>query len=247
MTAADGCQIGSPGEMRHSLDRRAILAEHWFLRCLSEQELDRLLHTARVERHPKNRLIFARGDPGATMMAVLNGQVKLSIGGDDGREMILHIAGPGDVFGEIALLTGVSRTADATAFQECSLLVIERRAFRPILEANSALCLDILGLVCRRLIIATDRVEDILFHDRSAKLARVLIRLAKTHGKQTPKGTEIRLNLSQRQLGNLVGLTRESMNKQLADWKKRQIVDHAAGFVTIADMSALEKMAGGVV
>ncbi len=125
--------------LQHSLDRRTLLAQHWILSQLSEAELDRLLRYVRVERFDKNREIFSYGDIGRSMMAVISDRVKLSRTVRGGKEVILNIAVPGDIFGEIAILDELERTADAVTLEDTNVLVIERRDFLPILEDNANL------------------------------------------------------------------------------------------------------------
>ncbi len=228
--------------MQHSLDRRALLAQHWILRQLSDAELDRLLRYVRVERFDKNRQIFSYGDIGRSMMAVITGRVKLSRTVRGGKEVILNIAGPGDIFGEIALLDELERTADAATLEDTNVLVIERRDFLPILEDNAKLCIQILRLVCSRLRRTTDQLGETLYLTRSARLAKALLRLAREHGVESVDGTQIPVKLSQRDLGNIIGLTRESLNKQLGVWRDGRILTFDDGKITICDIETLNEI-----
>lgn len=224
------------------IDKRTLFNEYWLFRCLSEPEAERLLRYARMEHHPANRRLFRQGESDHSLIAVLGGRIKLSRHSADGREVILGIVGAGEVIGEMALLTGQARSADATAMERCEILIIERRDFLPVLENNAGLCIKLLEMICGRLQRTNMQLEDMVFLDRSAKLARALLRLADEHGKETAAGLEIELKLSQRELGNLVGLTRESMNKQLADWRKQGVVSVDDGLITIRDRDALEEL-----
>ena len=118
-------------------EKRQIFERHFLLGKLSGDEIDTLLHYARVERYPSGREIFSKGSPGQCMMAVLRGTVKMSSVSPEGKEIVFNIMNPGECFGEIALLDGEERSADAVAMTDCELLVLNRRDFMPILEKRA--------------------------------------------------------------------------------------------------------------
>jgi CRP/FNR family transcriptional regulator, cyclic AMP receptor protein len=114
--------------------KRSLLSRHFLLAQLAPEELDRVLQVAGERRFKNGQVIFQKGDPGTSMMAVLEGRVRIGAYSEDGKEIILNIVEPGQVFGEIALLDGKERTADATAMGPTNLLVLDRRDFIPFLE-----------------------------------------------------------------------------------------------------------------
>lgn len=221
-------------------DKEKLFSEHWLLSCLSEPEADRVIQYSRIDHYPANKELFREGEEGNNMMAVLGGRVKMSSRSNDGKEVTLNIIGPGGVFGEMALLTKDNRSATALTLEDCVVLVLERRDFIPLLERNSKLCIKLMEYLCHKIVKTSEQVEDAVFLDRPAKLAKALLRLAKEFGEKTPQGTRIDLKLSQRNLGNLVGLTRESMNKQLAEWREQNIVRLDDGVITLQNIDALE-------
>lgn len=225
--------------MTFSTDKRQIFAENWLLRHLGDAAANTLAHYTRVEEYPAEAEIFRQGDPGNYMMAVLSGRLKMTIRAPDGKEIVLGFIGAGEIFGEMALLTSGNRSADATTLEPSSLLVIERRDFLPILQHDANLCIELLGIVCRRLQKTDQQIVETLFLDRSAKIANALLRLVGDYGRQIPEGVRIELKLSQSELGNLVGLTRESINKQIAEWRELGIISTADGMITIVDDDAL--------
>ena len=115
-------------------EKRHIFERHFLLGKLSRDEIDTLLHYARVERYPAGHDIYAKGSPGQSLMAVSSGTVKMTSVSIEGKEIVFNIVHPGDIFGEIALLDGGERSADAVAMTDCELLVLNRRDFMPILE-----------------------------------------------------------------------------------------------------------------
>ncbi|MGQ0662418.1 MAG: Crp/Fnr family transcriptional regulator [Pseudomonadota bacterium] len=183
-----------------------------------------------------------KGSPGQGMMAVLSGRVKVSSPAPHGKEIMLNVINPGEVFGEIALLDGKERTADATAMSDCELLVLNRRDFVPFLERNPALCIRLLGVLCERLRHTDQQVADLMFLGPAARLAKALLQLAETPGEHSPGGTRIALKGTQRELGNRMGLSREGTNKQLRRWGNTGIVGLGRGFVTFKDGPALRRL-----
>ena len=120
-----------------TIDKRRLLEQHPLFGQLEAEELDRLVTYMRVARYPRRTVLFRKGDPGTNMMVVLRGRVKVCTHSEDGKELVLNLFSPGDVFGEIALLDGADRTADAVTLDDCDLLVLERRDFLPFLHDPS--------------------------------------------------------------------------------------------------------------
>jgi len=226
-------------------DRKKILENHPFFAKLSVSERDTLLSRARGKRFRNGEIIFHKGMPGDSMIAVLSGQVRISAPGIDGREIVLNTIEPGQVFGEIALVDGGPRTAEAAAATDCELVFLDRRDFVPFLESHPSLAQALLLIVCQRLRQTTEQVEDVMFLQLPERLARKLLQLAASHGRQIQEGTRIESGLSQRELGNLLGLSRESINKQLASWHRQGVLSIDGGVITIANLEELRRIAGG--
>src|ERR1700722_9115761 len=117
-----------------SRKKRELVEGHAIFECLSKTDLDALLTHARVEHYRAGHKIFAKGSPGRSMMAILRGSVRISAPSSAGRELVFTTLQPGEVFGEIALIDGQERTADATAITDCEALVLDQREFVPFLE-----------------------------------------------------------------------------------------------------------------
>ena len=227
------------------IDKRQLMSQSSLLRELSAEDLERLVTYVRVAKFAANEVIFRKGDPGHSMMSVITGRVRIGSLSPTGKEAVLNIINPGEVFGEIALLDGKARTADATAMVDSDLLVLERREFIPFLERHPRTCIDLLTVLCGRIRDTTEMVEDTLFLDLPARLGRTLLRLAERHGEETGDGIRIGIKFSQRELGDLVGMTRESINKQLAAWREMGIVKIDRGHILIGDVDALEDVIDG--
>jgi CRP/FNR family cyclic AMP-dependent transcriptional regulator len=216
---------------RHSLEK------HMLLRHLEPDARLRIVGYARTRRYAAGETIFVKGSAGTGMMTVLIGQVRISVLSRQGKEMVINEINPGEVFGEIALLDGGERTADATAVTNCELLVLERRDVLAFLETNPKACLKLLETVCQRLRRTTEQVEDVVFLELPNRMAKALLRLTRKD--------DDRVRLSQRELANLVGGTRESMNKYLGTWKRDDIIAIEAGKIRVRDRAALELIAKG--
>ena len=141
------------------------------------------------------------------------------------------------------MLDGEARTADAIALEETDLLVLERSKFQPFLRENPDLALRLLAVVCKRLRETSAQLEDTAFLETPSRLARCLLRLSKGFGKAVQDGTMLDIKLPQQQLGAYIGVSRESVNKQLAEWQRDGLIAVAAGVITLRDLRALEEIA----
>jgi CRP-like cAMP-binding protein len=226
-----------------SLDKLSLLSGHWLLGQLNKPELDRLGSHARIQRYRANEAIFRKGDPGLTMLAVISGRVKISATSPDGTEVVMNIIDTGEVFGEIALLDGKPRTADATAMGPTELLALDHRDFLSVLDQHPDVSRRIIGILCERLRRTSQQLEDTLFLVQSARLAKTLVRLASEYGVETPAGTRIDLRLSQRELATMVGMRREALNRQLGRWREASLIAVEDGSILIRDRDALRRIA----
>ena len=224
---------GSTLSQRQALRRSALFAR------LGDNETDAVLAHARIVKYVEGDQIVAKGDPGDSMMAVLNGRVSICAPSTDGRIMVLSVLRDGDVFGEIALLDGKERTADVTALTDCEILIVPRRSLWALLERRPDLCIDLMLVLCERLRRTNEQVEDLAFLDLEARLAKALLRLAGENGVGRTGAKPVAIRISQRALGELVGGSRESVNKHLQDWKRSGIVSIEKGAVVVRDMTAL--------
>jgi CRP-like cAMP-binding protein len=221
--------------------RAALLASPLF-QAMQPAELDEILKFASERRFRRNQTIFQRGDNGSSLMAVLRGRVRISSVSGDGKEVTLNVINPGEIFGEIALLDGQPRSADANAIEETLLLVVERRHFVPFLRQNEDLYLRLLAVLCSRLRRTSMALEEIALFDLPVRLARVLLKLAEDYGRPSAGGTRVDLKLSQRDLSNLVASSRESVNKQLRLWRESGAVDMADGFIVLRRPADLKNL-----
>jgi CRP-like cAMP-binding protein len=224
--------------------KRAALTASPLFQAMKPGELDEILKLAGEKRWPRGATIFQKGDEGTSMMAVLRGRVRVSAVSADGREVTLNVISPGEIFGEIALLDGKPRSADATAIEETTLLVVERKQFLPFLRQNDDLYLRLLAVLCDRLRRTSLALEGIALLDLPARLARLLLKLAEDYGRASAKGTRIDMKLSQRDLSTLVAASRESVNKQLRIWRDEGVVMIDEGYLVLCRPADLQELVG---
>jgi len=207
---------------------------------LPQADLDALLLHARVERYTAGRVIFTKGSPGRSMMAILKGDVRISTPSPAGPDILLTMLSVGEIFGEIALIDGADRTADAIAITDCELLVLDHRDFVPFLERRADLCLLLLRLVCQRLRRTDQQVQEAMFGRLEGRIAMALVRLAQD---LPPAGAKaVTLRITQQELAGMVGAARESVNKQLHVWQKEGVLRLGKRLIEIDKLDALEAL-----
>ncbi|HTV88124.1 MAG TPA: Crp/Fnr family transcriptional regulator [Stellaceae bacterium] len=197
---------------------RKLLERGTLFKALDEQERTDLAAHAQPRSFAAGEPIFHVGDPGQSMMGVVVGTVRISLPTPKGREVILSDLPAGELFGEIALLDGMSRSANATALTKCELLVLERRDVLPFLQRSPTACINLMQLLCGRIRRSDERMSEIAFSDLPARLAKALLRYP-AQGHDPPK-----LSLSQRELAEMSGATRENVNRCLREWQRRGII-----------------------
>src|ERR1700723_4625818 len=159
----------------------AVLRGHQIFCDLDANAFEQLCRYAKHATLKRGATIFSKGDPGNSLIAVISGTVKISISSPDGRSAILNLIGPGEIFGEIALLDGRARTADAIANTNCEIFIIDRREFIPFVRSQPALAMKFIELLCTRLRWTSDQVEEVILQNLPGRLASALIRLTSKH------------------------------------------------------------------
>jgi CRP-like cAMP-binding protein len=215
----------------------SLLRSHPLFRDLPPAVIEHLGSYMKTRRVARGTTIFAKGDPGSGLMGVLAGAVKVSVASADGKDIVLNVFREGDIFGEIALLDGRPRTADATAMSDCELIVIERRDFVPFLSSQPDVMLKFIEILCSRLRRTSEQVQDITFLNLPTRLAKTLLQLTGgVQGSATPS----KATITQREISQMIGMSRESTNKQLRAWAKRGWIRLERGGVGVL---ALDKLA----
>jgi CRP/FNR family transcriptional regulator, cyclic AMP receptor protein len=223
-----------------SSSKLAVLRKHPIFCDLDPEALDQLCRYAKHSSLKRGATIVSKGDPGNRLVAVVSGTVKISISSPDGRSAILNLIGPGEIFGEVAVLDGLARTADATANTNCEIYVIDRRDFLPFVRSQPALAMKLIELLCTRLRWTSDQVEEVILQDLPGRLASALLRLTEKH-KLAQGGRTIAI--TQQEISEMVGMTRESINKQLRAWATRNLVRLEHGAIVVLNAGMLRELA----
>ena len=221
-------------------DKRAILRDHYLFGKLTPQHIDRLSACIVTKTVKRGTNIYAKGDPGTSLCAIGAGTVRISVPSVEGKDAVLDVLGKGSILGEIALLDGHPRTADAIAVTDCELFVIERRDFLPLMREEPEIALKIIEILCSKLRRTTEQAEEVMFLDLPSRLAKALMRLldGDTAGMQERKVT-----ITQKDLGNIIGMSRESTNKQLRIWADKKLVRLERNAVVILAIDSLAAIA----
>ncbi len=202
---------------------------------LGSDELHRISNLCHTQHIAVGEVLFQKGDPGNALFGVRRGQIRIETGSSDGSRLTLNFMGPGDLFGEVAVLDGQSRTADATAGEPTELFVLRREDFLSHLEREPKVAIKIIMLLCQRIRWQSERMEESMLQPLPVRLARRLVALAADFGSE--------VHISQEQLGIFVGAARESVNRQLQTWRKDGILDLQRGRILLQNLNKLTTIA----
>jgi CRP-like cAMP-binding protein len=226
-------------------DRRrvALMRVPLFAR-LAAVQLDELAAAATTRRLEAREELFHKGDAAAQVYVVASGRLKVTSTSSEGSEVVLNLLDVNEVVGELPLLVGGVRTATIVALEPSELVVLERREFLRFLREHPEATLELLTVLAERVVRLSECIEDSVFLGVAARIAKKLLALAETFGEEAPDGVHVTLRLSQGELAQYVGTTRETVNKQIRAWSEQGVVSMAAGAITIHARDALERLAG---
>lgn len=219
-------------------DKKALLRSHPFFTALDGRIVERLVPYALTRKVKRGTLLFRKGDAGSNLYAVCAGAVRVSAPSDQGKDAIFNLIVPGEIFGEVAFLDGGPRTADAVMIESGELMVIERRDFLPLLQDYPELALRLLEVLCGRLRRTSQQVEDIVFLGLEPRLAKALLHL---YDHSSFKASE-NFKVTQRDISQLIGASRESVNKQLRSWERRKWLKLKRGGLVILAPDVLRRL-----
>jgi CRP/FNR family transcriptional regulator, cyclic AMP receptor protein len=222
-------------------DKEKLIRNSVIFSGVAPDILRNVVQVSRTRRICKGAMLFQQGDDGDALYGVVDGLIRICIAGESGKELTLGLMEPGDIFGEIALLDGLPRTADAYAAEDSTLLVIDRAQFVPLLEREGRLATHVIELLCERLRANTERLGEHAFLNLGARLARKLCALSVAHGRREREAIMIDMKLSQTELAQMLGVTREAVNKQLQLWSRQGVLRFDRGYITIANARRLEE------
>lgn len=198
----------------------------------------------RAASYPRGTMICESGAQGSTMILITKGRVEISQSSLGGRRSILTHLGPGDILGELAALDGGPRSADAVAVTAVKGRVLARSQVLALLRETPDAALDVIDMLCGRLRDTSGMYTAHMLADGQARLARLLLELARKWGEEMPGGGyRLAERFSQSELGDLVGLTRESVNRQIRDWEQAGLIERVGHGLVLRDPKALDHAA----
>ena len=217
-----------------------IIKQIPIFKTLSDFDLNDLVGSLRLKSLKQGQTLFWKGDEGTALYIVKKGTIKIVLPSTGGDEIIVTMFSEGDFFGEMALLDGEPRSADAVAIEPSEVFVLSRNNFLSFLQSNVNAIESILSLLSKRLRKTDDLLEDTCFLNISARLAKKLTELAESHGQKKGSKVLIDLSLTQKELGDMVGATRESINKELKSLRKQGLIIIEESRIRILDISRLK-------
>jgi CRP-like cAMP-binding protein len=221
--------------------RAQLLGKSFLFRGLETGLLESVARLCQPRRLSVGETLFWEDEPADALYGVAKGLVRIWVHGPDGRELTLNLMESGDFFGEIALLDGLPRTASASALADTEMLSVPRAAFLELMGKEPKLALHIIELLCERLRHNTDRIRDAAFLDLGTRLAKTLEALALGHGEEEPDGILITAKLNQSELAQLLGVTREAVNKQLKQFTQDGLITTKGSRILVRDRAALSE------
>jgi CRP/FNR family transcriptional regulator, cyclic AMP receptor protein len=208
---------------------------------LSPETAQALRDQMREQEFDRGAVIFAEGDPGDRLYLILNGRVTLGQGSHDGREALIAVLGEGDMFGELSLFDPGPRASTATAITPVNVASMSRARLRPWLTEHPEVAEALLQALAERLRTANRAMADLVFVDVPGRVAKVLVRLADRFGDKEGDDYVVHHELTQEELARLVGASRETVNKALADFATRQWIRLESRGVILLDIERLKR------
>ena len=223
-------------------DAHRLLGDCVLFSGLSAEERAAIAAQARIRTFNAGETVFNLGSPGDHMMAVLSGTIRISVPSPDGKELVLTLIQPGEVFGELAVLDGKERSADAVAENACTLAMLYRSDVLSFFQRNPSAWLKLVEVLCQRLRRTDQAFAEVALLQLPVRLAKMMLRLVEVRTNSAP-ATAAKIHFSQRELANMVGGARESVNRCLRNWQRRGIVQISEGSIVVLNQDALEDIA----
>lgn len=202
-----------------------------------------LAQTLEAVEFPRGHVIFAEGEPGDRLYIIQSGKVKLGRKSPDGRENLLGIFGPSDMFGELSIFDPGPRTSTATTVTEVRAVTMDRPALRQWIGTRPEIAEQLLRVIARRLRRTNGMLADLIFTDVPGRVAKALLQLAQRFGSQEAGLLRVTHDLTQEEIAQYVGASRETVNKALADFASRGWVRLEPRSVVLLDIERLQRRA----
>lgn len=210
---------------------------------LTDAQLGVLAASFHRRTYPSRAIIFHQGEPGTALYIIVAGKVRVFISSETGREMTVDILGQGEVFGEMALLGNQPRSASIMAMTATQVLSLDREAFHAGLRAYPEIAVNILAVLANRLRATTIFATELVFNNLHGRVAHVLLTLAERHGVVDDTRVTIDVPLTQTELANVVGSSRESVSRTLRVYEQHGVLCASGTRITIQKIEALRRAA----
>lgn len=220
-----------------------VLSKAPLFEALDESGAAALRSSISEVRLGRGQTLFSEGDEGDRLYVITNGKVKLTRTSADGRENLLAVLGPGEMFGELSLFDPRPRTASAVAVTDVVLAGLGHDDLRPFVLSQPEVAILLLQALAQRLRRTNESMSDLVFTDVPGRVAKQLLDLAERFGKETDDGLHVHHDLTQEELAQLVGASRETINKALADFERRNWLRIEAKAVVLLDIERLRRRA----
>ena len=191
---------------------------------LPSADLEELATGLRRRRYARGQVIFTQGDPGSSLCVIEEGRVRIAVGSDEGKELVLRVLGPGDFFGEMALLDDEPRSATVVAMENLEIMTIWRQDFLQILQQNFSITKKVLAELSNRLRDAASRIESLATMDVYGRLARFFLELAKNDGKELENGYIAVTRPTHQAIANMIGTSRETVSRLIHDLMEQKLL-----------------------
>lgn len=213
-----------------------------FLAALDRSALEHLASAVSRRTYRKGDAIFHKEDEGQSLFIVEEGSVRIYVPSLQGADLTLAVLGPGDFFGDLSLLDGQPRSAGADAMQDTHALILERSDFIELMSSRPEAALAVMSVVAKRLRETDEMAADLAFLDVAGRLAKKLLELAASHGVQREDGTLVDVNITQEQLANMIGVTRESVNRNLGQFKDLGLIANQGRRIVLRNPEGLRAL-----
>lgn len=223
------------------MDRKELIAAVPLFSSLPDGDRETLAKCFVRQTYDRGEMIVRQGDPAAHLYLVESGRIKITTLAPDGREAFVAIIGPGQVFGELSLFDTQQRTADARAMEPTVVHGLAHDDFRPYVNARPQVAWELLKVLVRTVRRQDQAIQDMVFLDVGGRVARRLLDLAAQHGEPADGGTRITIPITQEELAQMVGASRESVNKALGSFMDRGWVTLEGRHYLIAEPDQLQK------
>jgi CRP/FNR family transcriptional regulator/CRP/FNR family cyclic AMP-dependent transcriptional regulator len=208
---------------------------------LADEDIRELTAAVKRRSFRSGEVIFHRDDPGQVLYMIKDGKVKISLISPDGQEISLVVFGKGEYFGDLALLDGLPRSADAIALEKVECYTLQRSDFQKAIMKNPKIAIQVLEVLSKRIRSTDQMVEDLIFLDVYGRVAKKLLELSDAHGMKVENGTRIDVRLTQQELASMVGASRESVNKVMGYFTDKGYISTDKHKITLHRITELKR------